>query len=56
MLFLRNALRTKKARPAESFTDLVTGMFVVNYPCISSSITVTFLFLILTEKLAVYST
>ena len=37
MLFLLVALRTKYARPEESFTDLVTGMLVVNYPCSSSS-------------------
>ena len=37
MLVLLIALRTKKARPAEGFTDSVTGMFVVNYPLSSSS-------------------
>ena len=35
MLVLLIALRTKKARPAEIFTDSVTGMFV-NYPLGSS--------------------
>ena len=37
MLFLLIALRTKEARPAESFIGLVTRMLVVNYPCSSSS-------------------
>ena len=36
MLFLLIVLRTKQARPAESFTDLATGMFVANYPCSSN--------------------
>ena len=35
MLFL--LLPSEQNEPAESFTDLVTGMFVVNYPCRSSS-------------------
>ena len=43
MLFLLIALRTKQGRPAESFTDLVSWMFVVNYPCSSSSRTVVLL-------------
>lgn len=37
MLVLLIALRTKKARSAEGFTDSVTGMCVVNYPLSSSS-------------------
>ena len=27
------AMKTKQARPAEIFTDLVTTMSVVSYPC-----------------------
>ena len=33
MVSLLIAMKTKLARPAENFTDLVTTMSVVSYPC-----------------------